>query len=115
MGTCQTVTTTYTEEFNCDECDKVLKYKAALEKHKEAAHENAELFCHFLNNNKDCPFEDEYIFVHEESGNCKYGYQCERKLCMFMQEKTEEEGFEPDSDDNNDDVDILVNGMDLTR
>ena len=30
-----------------------------------------------------------------------------------MQEKTEEEGFEPDSDDNNDDVDILVNGMDL--
>ena len=30
-----------------------------------------------------------------------------------MHEKTEEEGFETDSDDNNDDVDILVNGMDL--
>ena len=32
---------------------------------------------------------------------------------MFMQEKTEEQGFETDLDDNNVDVDILVNGMDL--
>ena len=103
------------EKFDCDECDKVFKYEAALEKHKEAAHENVELFCHYFNNNKDCPFEDECIFVHEESDNCKYGKQCERKLCMFKHENPEEEESETDSDGENDEVDIGVNGMDLNK
>ena len=55
------------EKFECDECEKVFGYESVLENHKETAHENAELFCHYFNNNKYCPFEDHCIFVHEES------------------------------------------------
>ena len=40
-----------------------------LEKHKEAAHESVELFCHNYNNKKDCPYEDECIYVRDESEN----------------------------------------------
>ena len=49
-------------KFDCDECENFFKYEAVLIKHKEAAHENVELFCHYFNNDKDCPFEDEYIY-----------------------------------------------------
>ena len=71
------------KKFECDECDKVLRFEALLEKHKEAAHEDVELFCQYYNNDKDCPFDDECIYLHKESGNCKYAQSCERKLCIF--------------------------------
>ena len=28
------------EKFECDDCEKVFRYEALLEKHREAAHEN---------------------------------------------------------------------------
>ena len=91
------------EKFECDECEKVFGYESVLEKHKEAAHENAELFCHYFNNDKDCPFEDRCIFVHEESGNCRYGKNCERNLCMFQH--VESRDIENVSDDDSEDGD----------
>ena len=91
------------EKFECDECEKVFGYESVLEKHKEAAHENAELFCHYFNNDKDCPFEDCCIFVHEESGNCRYGKNCERNLCMFQH--VESRDIENVSDDDSEDGD----------
>ena len=75
-------------KYECDECDKVFKYEAVLEKHMEAAHEDVELFCHYFNNDKECPFEEECIYIHEESDNCKFTNNCERKLCMFKHVNT---------------------------
>ena len=60
-------------KFECDECDKVFKHETNLEKHKKAVHEDVELFCHFFNNDKDCPYQEECIFMHEESEVCKFG------------------------------------------
>ena len=65
------------------DCDKIFRREGTLEKHIQAAHEDITLFCHYFNNEKDCPYEDECIFVHEESDNCKFGNGCERLLCMY--------------------------------
>ena len=45
------------ENLNLHDID-LEKIKPVLEKHKEAAHENVELFCHYFNNEKDCPFDN---------------------------------------------------------
>ena len=80
-------------KFECDECDKVFKYEANLEKHVAAVHEDVELYCHYYNNDKECPYGDECIFMHEESENCTYGKTCDRVMCMFRH------NAEGDSDD----------------
>ena len=48
----------------------LFKFESVLEKHNEAGHENVELFCHDFNNEKECPVDDNCIFVHEESDTC---------------------------------------------
>ena len=68
-------------KFECDECEKDFRYETVLEKHREAAHENTELFCHYFDNDKDCPFDENCLYIHEESGNCRYGNTCERRMC----------------------------------
>ena len=101
-------------KYECDECDNVFKYEIVLEKHIEAAHEDVELFCHYFNNDKDCPFEEECIYIHEESDNCKFANNCERKFCMFKHVNTEECETAEDSDDDDDDK-IDVEGIDLGK
>ena len=106
-------------KFECDECDKVFRYEAVLERHKEAAHEDIQLFCHYYNNDKECPYDDECMYVHEESENCKFGRNCERNLCMFKHEESGEEcdndndsndhDDDDDDDDNENDDEILGN------
>ena len=49
------------------------------------------LYCHYFNNKKTCPYEEECVFLHEDAKNCKYGMECERLLCMFKHE------FNPES------------------
>ena len=44
---------------------------------------SVELFCYFFNNDKDCPYQEECIFLHEESEVCKFGKTCDRVMCMF--------------------------------
>ena len=39
--------------------------------HVEAVHENIKMFCHYFDNDKDCPHDDQCIFSHEESPECK--------------------------------------------
>ena len=104
--------------FECDCCDKEFKYEALLEKHKEAAHENVELYCHYFNNGKDCPFEDECIFLHEESVNCRFGKNCERNLCMYQHGgfdavENDDDAISDDDYDEDDDDQIEIGNVNL--
>ena len=94
-------------KYECDECDKVFKNEWILIKHKEATHEGVELFCHYYNNGKDCPFDDECIFMHEESESCKYGEACDRVMCMYKHEVNNDNENEDDEEDESDDEENL--------
>ena len=41
-----------------------------------------------------CLYEDECIFIHEESEICKFGKGCDRILCMFKHETCEHDDDE---------------------
>ena len=71
------------KEYSCDICNKTFKYQDILEKHIIITHEEAKLYCHFYNNETTCPFEQDCVFLHEHSSQCRYGACCERKLCMY--------------------------------
>ena len=89
-------------KYLCDHCDKMFKYQDINTKHIKISHENMKLYCHYFNNEKVCPFDEECVFLHEDSGICKYGAACERDLCMFQH-------VEVDNSDTNEDVeDILI-------
>ena len=77
-------------KFECDECDKIFNYESTLEKHKQAVHEDVELYCHYFNNKKECPYDDQCLFLHEESKTCKYGKSCERMMCMFQHDEKDD-------------------------
>ena len=104
------------EKFECDECENEFNYESLLEKHKEAAPENVQLFCHYINNEKDCPF-DHCIFVHEESGRCKFGKNCERNLCMFQHVESREIEIisDEDSEDGDSDGSLNLHDIDLEK
>ena len=72
--------------FACEECEKEFKYEAVLGKHRESVHEDTKFDCHYFNNDKECPFEDQCIYLQEESDKCKFNDNCERKMCMFRDE-----------------------------
>ena len=48
--------------YPCNQCDKSFKYKETRRKHTTAVHEKIILYCHFYNNNKKCPFENNVFF-----------------------------------------------------
>ena len=103
------------DKFECDECDKEFTYEAVLEKHREAAHEGVELFCHYFNNEKDCPFDDECISIHEDSAFCKFGNVCERKFCMFRHEESKTDKCESEEDSDDDDEEIEINDANIEK
>ena len=101
--------------FKCDECDCKLDTAELLEKHVSAVHGKFKIFCHYFNNEKECPFEGLCIFAHEDSPDCKFGKTCERMMCMFSHderdvsdtEEEEESDDENDDDQNDDDAKIF--------
>ena len=99
------------KKFECDDCDKNFKNEGTLQKHIQAAHEDITLYCHFFNNDKECPYDDECIFVHEDSVECRFGRGCERNLCMFKHEGRT--GEEDESDESEDDSDGDEESIDL--
>ena len=64
----------------------------------KAVHEDTQLYCHYFNNDKECPFDDHCIYLHEESDKCKFNDKCESKMCMFRHENCD--------DDDNEDIDV---------
>ena len=85
------------EKFDCTVCGKHFKYLDTKLKHTKIAHENLQIFCHFFNNEKLCPFSKDCIFLHKDAPNCKYGSKCERIYCMFKHEYLENENSEEHS------------------
>ena len=49
----------------------------------DISHKNVKLYCHYFNNRRTCPYDEECLFLHEFAGICKFGGLCERILCMF--------------------------------
>ena len=92
-------------KYVCDDCDKVFRYEAVLEKHVEAVHEDLTLYCHYYTNEKVCPCVDESIYLHEESDRCKFGGSYERMMCMFTfrHAKCKDDDNEDSDEDGSDD------------
>ena len=74
------------KRYKCDQCEKTFKFPDIRTKHIQVKHQNAKYYCHFFNNRKTCPYDDECVFLHEHSKLCKYGDECERTYCMFQHE-----------------------------
>ena len=72
------------EPFKCDVCDKCFSLEWRLKKHENMHKSNENKFCHYYNNQKDCPYEDlGCMFLHEESTVCRFQANCGNKLCQF--------------------------------
>jgi len=89
----------------CGQCECKYDSEGQLEKHVSAVHGKFKIFCHYHNNDKDCPFEGRCIFAREESPDCRFGQLCERVMFMFAHEERDVSDSEDkdDSDDENDD------------
>ena len=72
--------------FACDQCGKQFKVMDIMEKHKKIVHEKCQLYCHYFNNMKVCPFDKECIFLHEDADKCRYGESFDIIQCMFKHE-----------------------------
>ena len=94
------------KEYMCEICKQTIKHQDILEKHIIITHANAKLYCHFYNNGTTCPFEQECVFLHEHSSQCRYAALCERNLCMYKHKVNNS-----DFDDVEEDGVIDVNEM----
>ena len=53
-----------------------------LNKHKSV--HRTKKYCHYYNNDKECPFEElGCMFRHEVSKNCYFRGKCKNSLCQF--------------------------------
>ena len=74
------------EKFNCEKCGKGFALQWRLKKHQNIHTDKKRQKCHYYNNNKkECPYEKiGCMFEHSFSENCKYGINCNKKLCSFQ-------------------------------
>ena len=76
------------ESFQCKVSDISFALKCRLLKHENAHSMQNVKFCHYHNNNKQCPVEEiGCMFRHEESKLFLYGIECKNRLCQFRHEK----------------------------
>ena len=67
----------------CDVCGKLFFLEWRLQKHL-SVHTGEAKYCHFFNNQKDCPYQDIGCkFLHQQSGKCKFSRSCSNNLCQF--------------------------------
>ena len=69
--------------FKCEKCDKNFHFQVLKEKHMNISHGNKLIYCHYFNNNKNCPYEENCMYIHDDSEICKYDSKCARNLCMY--------------------------------
>jgi hypothetical protein len=54
--------------------------------HVKIHHEKAKLYCHYFDNKKIYPYDEEFVFLHTGTPACKYGAVCKCMMCMFRHE-----------------------------
>jgi uncharacterized CHY-type Zn-finger protein len=73
------------KKYSCATCKKDFYAEWRLKKHMTIHESSNNKKCHYFNNEKECPyFEVGCMFVHEFSGQCKFGPACVRQLCPFQ-------------------------------
>ena len=82
------------KNFKCNQCSKSLKTEDIMEKHVYISNENMKIYCHFFNNEKTCPYENECIFLHDVAGLCRYGVLWKEIIvCTSMMMKSAKENL----------------------
>ena len=74
------------KQYQYSQCDKEFRYNDTKNKHVQIHYDNLRIYCHYFNNKKTCPHGDNCVFMHSDSGDCRYGRLCERMFCMFKHE-----------------------------
>ena len=73
------------EKYSCELCDKKFVLLWRLQKHQKIHTERKVKKCHYFNNGKPCPYEMiGCMFEHSNSVPCKYGRECNKKLCSYQ-------------------------------
>ena len=108
---------TESERFTCSICDKEFVLNWKLKKHMSVHGTNK--YCHYYNNQKNCPFELLGCkFKHEESPLCKFT-SCSNPLCQFKHEMDIiEENYDDEIENISEyikDIDKLVNEYETGR
>ena len=81
---------TNAETFKCDQCGKSFLLKWRLKKHEEIHGTKSQKFCHYFNNEKNCPYEEIGCkFRHQHSQKCRFNENCNFKLCQFKHEENQ--------------------------
>jgi hypothetical protein len=101
------------KEFKCEQCDLEFFLKWRLNRHIRGHSENGRKSCHFFNNRKPCPFEENGCkFKHQKSGTCKDLKSCKTYLCQFEHDLVSDKKDNCDSKDFMERTDIpSVNDM----
>ena len=82
------------KKFKCNKCEMSFVLNWRLQKHidihEEKKMENRK-FCHYFNNEKECPFATlGCMFKHENAPHCKYSEKCLKTSCQFKHKNNEE-------------------------
>ena len=95
------------QQFHCDICKKRFVLKWRLQKHmKIHSNKNCQPF-HYFNNGKMCPFEELGCkFLHIGSKFCRFGQECDNKMCPFRHSKESEPSEANDTNTKLNDVEI---------
>ena len=48
----------------CQQCSKSFKFVDMMFKHVKITHDKAKMYCHYFNNQKVCPYENDCVFLH---------------------------------------------------
>ena len=87
-------------KYACDLCDQTFKTEEVKKIHNKIVHENLKLYCHYYNNGKNCPYDQECGFLHTVAVVCKYGDLCDRQMCMFRHSASDDVIIEVIEDEN---------------
>ena len=73
------------KQFKCNLCQSEFFLEWRLKKHIKGHSESNRKFCHYFNNGKNCPFEENGCrYKHEHSDICFYGALCKNLLCQYQ-------------------------------
>ena len=71
------------KEYKCSKCDQQFYLRWRFDKHSKVHDEDAK-FCHYYNNDKNCPFEEfGCAFKHQVAPECLFKNKCRKKMCQY--------------------------------